>query len=292
MLRPTNATLLTNLATDGTAVAKLIKITRLDTTVEGFTSWNESLTFDAVTYVPTSSVETTALRQSSGSFDDNIEIQGIIDSDLISAEEIIRGLYDGASIDIYITDLTYTDKIFSGYIGSITQESGKFTADVFSRSVLLKQRHYTTISAKCPYKRFGNAECNFNSGVLTSYRHTNTVVSIIDDSTFTVTDATRTAAYFENGIILFTSGSNNNLEREIKYCTKASNTITVYLKSPPPYTIAVSDTIRMEMGCNRTWSRCKELSLTPFPTSPVQSLRYGGFVYVPGNEKVMQQLRS
>jgi uncharacterized phage protein (TIGR02218 family) len=288
MLRPVNSDLLSLMQGTGIQIAKCAKITTVAGVTSGFTSWNESLTFDSTTFVPTNSIDTTALRQNEGIEVGNIEITGILDSSSISDSDLLRGIYDNARIKIYIVDpldVTNYDVIFSGRFGTVTVKNGSFSVDVLSKTSILRQRPMNLIGASCPYRRLGDAECNFNGRVLTPYRHANTIVSVIDEYSFTVTDATRSAAYFENGIVLMNdSGSaNNQLEREIKNCTKVSNTITVNLKIPFPHNLTAGNVIRMEMGCNRSWTRCKELS---------NNVNYGGFIYIPGNEKTNQTLRS
>lgn len=294
MLRNVNSSLLTLMQQSSLQLCICVQIKRVDSVTLGFTSWDDSLSLLGITFLPTASVSTTLLRQSVGTEIDNVQISGILDSDYILSEDVLRGLYDGAEIKLHIVnpnDVAQYDTIFSGSLGNATYTDGKFETDVYSNLNRTKQTPFRIISQKCPYKRFAGVECNFNGGNLTGYKKTVTVTAVTDEYVFTanVTSlAAWTNADFSNSIIKGATGDNTNIEATIKSCVLTASSGVFTLRSLFPYAIIIGDTFVVEIGCNRTVTRCEALGVL---ISANQVVNFGGFPYVPGNDRLTQILR-
>jgi uncharacterized phage protein (TIGR02218 family) len=135
----------------------------------------------------------------------------------------------------------------------------------------------------CPYKRLGDAYCNLNSGNLTSYRYAKTLTTVTSQFIFVCAKGTNATGDFDNGILKATSGNNNNIEREIHSSTVSGSNLTIIISERFPYDVSIGDTFQLEIGCDRTWVRCKELG---------NQLNYGGFPHVPGETTYIQIART
>jgi hypothetical protein len=90
----------TMLESGGLTIATLWKLTRRDGEVFGFTDHNEDITFDGLTYDANTSYDRTATADNAGFAVSNMEIQSIMDSDLITEDDIIAGLWDYAQVEM------------------------------------------------------------------------------------------------------------------------------------------------------------------------------------------------
>lgn len=125
-------------------------ITRLDGDVFGFTSHDKDLVIEGVTYMAASGFNTSAAQARSNVSVDNIEIGGLLSSDVITEEDIVAGKWNGATILTFITNWLNVSQgyliVQRGTIGSITNMNGQFVAEMRSASQLLQNkigRYYT-----------------------------------------------------------------------------------------------------------------------------------------------------
>lgn len=84
------------------------------------------------------------------------------------------------------------------------------------------------------------------------------------------------SGYFDYGWCKITSGANNGITREVKAYIPGQWT----LQDSFPYTLTGSETYTMAAGCNKTFAACK----TKFSNGD----NFGGFPYVPGQDKGIQ----
>lgn len=90
----------TMLESGGLTTATLWKITRSDGQVFGFTDHNENITFGGLTYDANTSYNRTATADQAGFAPANMVIESILDSDLITEEGVIAGLWDYAQVEM------------------------------------------------------------------------------------------------------------------------------------------------------------------------------------------------
>lgn len=101
----TSAELALHLGGEVTTLATCIRVTRRDGTVFAFTSGTEDLSIDGVCYKakgrfsPAASVETTQSLAV-----DSLEIEAILDDEGITEDDLRRGLFDGAGIDVFVVN--------------------------------------------------------------------------------------------------------------------------------------------------------------------------------------------
>src|SRR5271154_6411434 len=98
-MKPISTALQSHLNGELTNLAYLVKITRQDGTIKGFTTFDQNLAVSGVTYKACGALTPSALESTSGLAVDNLEVTGILDSDDIAASDIEAGLYDNARID-------------------------------------------------------------------------------------------------------------------------------------------------------------------------------------------------
>ena len=113
---------------------------------------------------------------------------------------------------------------------------------------------------------------------------TATVATVTSRSDFTVTVTTDAPnAFFADGLVTFTSGSNQNVEPPIEIEAWTLSTKRVQLGRPVPATINVGDALTLRAGCNLTMDQgtfnCQYYG---------NQQGYGGWNHKPGDRQVLQ----
>lgn len=271
--------LATHFGEDCTTLAVIWKAKRRDGSVFGFTTHDEDITYDGadgdgpIVYYAATGFTNSAAETKSDMSVDNQEVTGFLDSSAIQDNDIRAGLWNNAIIELRIVnwaDLTMGDlKVRKGTTGIIKMVNGVFTAEIRG----LTQKLTTTIGAT--YGPLCRAElgsglngidenshwlCNID---ITAYRQTGSVdsspnaVTIVPNSGLLMvgSDTPTTPApqnWFNDGIIIFTSGVLDNYTFEVKNWD--GTTLTMFL--PLPYQPAPGDTFTIEPGCSKTDVDC------------------------------------
>lgn len=131
-----------HLETGSTHVCRAWSIERRDGVVLGFTDHDRDLIFGGVTYAAETGLSALALQQVSGLAPDNTEAMGALDSDLIRAEDIDAGLFDGAEVLAWLVqwDAPENRRLeFRGQIGSVTRQGAAFNAELRGQTDALSQ---------------------------------------------------------------------------------------------------------------------------------------------------------
>lgn len=267
--------------------ASLWKLVRADGTTFAYTSHDESITYLGVTYKPCAGLEGSAIELGavSGSVG-NQELKGFFDDDDIKQGDLLNGLYDGATVEIWIYPWGNTTgeipfRITAGIIGKVQENEDGFTAEVLSIGAQLQQQALLEVySAPCRYK-LGGSRCGVELACLTA---TGTVTSVADRSVrdaasrrqFSDTGRSEVDGWYEYGVLTWTSGSNAGVSVEVKVF--ADKTFTLW--RPMQFEIEIGDEYSVAPGCAKTVDHCRY----KFDNY----LNYGGFPDVPGNDAIIR----
>lgn len=236
-------------------LATCIKITRTDATVYGFSNHDRAFAFGGVDYLPAAGFNPTDIASNLNLDTDNVTVEGLLADDSITEDDLRAGRWDYAAFRIFQinwSDLSQGDKKDrAGHLGEVTVHRQTFMAellglmDAYSTSV----GEITTPACRA---NLGDARCQVD---VVPFTVTGTIATAAADF-FTMTDAARTEAnnYFNEGVITFTSGSNNGLSYEIKSSTAAGTLVT---KMPMAYN-AAGATYSLVAGCDRRLETCRD----------------------------------
>lgn len=206
-------------------LANMALVSRLDGQVFGFTSHDQDITYNGVTYEAMSSLDATEVRQSAGGGVDNLQIRGLLVSDRITDTDIRAGLYDGASVELFCINWADTSMgrllVLTGTIGEINHETGLYRAEIRSLSQRLAQQIVELTSPTCRVRALGDERClppedPTPAFDLDDFQHTRTVGEVVDLKTLNISDDAHAAPYFRYGRAVGLTGANDGLEREIK----------------------------------------------------------------------------
>lgn len=154
----------------------------------GFSDHDRPLTFDGTTYEPSTGLSAAQISASDDLAVDAMETQGVLRSDRISETDILGGLWDNATAEVWRVnwaDTTQRQLMRSASLGQIRRGKVAFVAEIRSLSHLLTQTAGRTYQYPCDAE-LGDARCGVNLGE-PAYNGAGVVGTVDRDRVFTAT---------------------------------------------------------------------------------------------------------
>ena len=110
-----------------TTLCNCWRIIRKDGIELGFTDHDHELSFDNITFEPSSGFESSQMEETSGLTPNNHDVIGALMSDAITEDDIVKRRYDGARIRHYVVNWSSPDEytLMQTYLfGDISREDG------------------------------------------------------------------------------------------------------------------------------------------------------------------------
>ncbi len=278
-MKSVGASLQTHIASGSTTLCTLVKVTRIDAAVMGFTDHDQDLVVGGVTYESAVGYSRSAASQKADLSVDNMQVVGVIDSDGIIDTDVRAGLYDYASLEVYLVNWADTSmgtvRLSGWQLGQVQIADHGFTAELLGIAQAFTRQIIRIYSPDCDAD-LGDSRCGVT---LASYTETGTVTAVASATRqFTATiSGARPAGFFDGGLLTWTAGANTgHLPLEVK--SEAAGVVTLFL--PTSFPIAVDDTFSISAGCDKAATTCQ----TKF--SNIANFR--GFPFVPGLDKAVQ----
>lgn len=276
------AGLQTHLETRETTLAWCWKITRLDSTVMGFTNHDRDLIFDGVTYEASTGFLGTEVESQLGMAVDNTDVYGAVDSVKIKENEIEAGLFDNADIEVYLvnwSNIAQRVMMKKGNLGEVKRGKVMFQAEVRGISNQLQQVKGRLYQYACD-ALLGDTRCAKTGLSGSTYTGTGTVMDTNGYSTLSASGLSSYAStWFSRGKITFTSGPNNGISREVKAHFNSGGVSSLSLWEPLPFQLVTGDTFTVRAGCDKTFKMCK----AKFANED----NFRGFPHIPGSNTVI-----
>lgn len=230
------------------------RITREDGVVLGFTSHDEDISYNGVTYKASTGFAPTAVSASGDMSVDNLDAEGILKDGGLTTADLRKGLYNNAAIEVFLINYTnLKDEVFilrRGYLGEVTYGRNGFTAEIKGLMEAYQQQVGKVCQKTCR-TNLGSKECGI---YLPSFTVSGTVIGIKEDGTFTI-NAKFADDFFSYGIITWTGGLNAGSKMEVK---KYESNGRVQLFLPMNYNVSIGDTFSIVAGCDGNATTCKK----------------------------------
>lgn len=275
-MKTVSPALAAHLGSECATLATLVKITRVDGVVLGFTSHDNNLVVAGVTYQAATAFTASALESRMGLSTDNLDVFGLLDSTGISEADLNAGLYDHARVDVYMcnwADISQgTMQMRRGWLGEIKISNGSYQAELRGLTDLLQRPIGHVITPECRHN-LGDDACTLHLATLTA---TGNVTSAASKTVFTDLARAESAGVFDYGLLTWTSGANNGLKMDVK-AFAAGGTFTLWL--PMPNAVSVGDSYSVTQGCDKRFTTCKNTFNN--------AVNFGGFPHLPGIDKML-----
>lgn len=261
-----------------TTLAWLVRLTRLDGFVIGFTTHDRDLVVDGVRYEAASAILPTSVESTGNLSVDNLDVEGILDSEAISKEDLLSGLYNGARVDVFLcnwSDLTQGYiHLRRGTVGEVTIRNGQYTSEI--RGMLeplqkLTGRYYVI---ECDAS-LGDKRCGIDIEAL-AFDAVSTGGTI---DKVTIASAPHDDGYYAGGRIDFKSGAHENVSIEIKDDATIGGVRTLTLWLPLATPMAAGEDMRIYPGCDKRKATCQS-RFNNF-------INFRGFPDIPGADSVL-----
>jgi uncharacterized phage protein (TIGR02218 family) len=266
-----------------TALAWCWKITRADGMMMGFTSFDQNLSIDGLTYKAATGFFPSAIAQSNQLDVDNQELTSVLDDDNIREQDLVGGKYDFSRMDLFLVNyldlpqsLTLNPPkhvlLISGIFGEVSHSDRSFKVEARSKAQMLTQKIVEQTSQTCRY-RLGDENCKVG---LIAYTHLLEVTSISDNRILEIAGTlTLPSGYFAQGLLTFTSGENDGISYTIQSWDAQTQTISLF--ETAYYQISIGDQFSAIAGCEKTVDACKRYG---------NIVNFGGEPHVPGADKI------
>jgi uncharacterized phage protein (TIGR02218 family) len=273
--------LATKLASGVTTLCNCWKLTRRDAVVLGFTDHDSDLTFGspAVIYKAASGMSATGFTSRDNLAVDTITAQSALTSSTLTEDDLARGMWDDAAIEVYRVDWDAVgDRVllFSGNIGQVERGPSAFWTELRSLGHVLAKSEGRTYAPKCD-ATIGDARCGVNlaTGAFTG---TAVITTVYGSRSVLVTTGLSgfAAGWFTGGLITWTSGLNSGASMEVKTHSVAGTLRVIELVEAMAFDIAVTDTFSVKAGCDHSIETC----LSKFNNV----INFRGFPHMPGND--------
>ncbi|MCB1350596.1 MAG: DUF2163 domain-containing protein [Maritimibacter sp.] len=276
-----SASFATHLATGTTTVARCWALTRGDGQVMGFTDHDEDIAFAGVTFRAETGLTATALQQTTGLALDNSEGLGALSDLAVTEADIAAGRYDGAAVAAWLVnwaDPSERHLQFRGQIGEVTRAAGAFRAELAGLSEMLNTPQGRVYQTPCTAV-LGDAACGVDLND-PAFSATGTVDAVAERKLITLSGLSAyEGGWFRRGRLTVETGAAAWLSGVVKADTLSGGLHIVELWETLGAEIAPGDTLRLDAGCNKRRSTCRD------KFANIHNFR--GFPDIPGDNRLL-----
>lgn len=255
------------------------QVLRRDGVRFGFTDHDRPLTFDGLTHEAATGFTATAVETSLGLSVDNLDVEGALSSGSITEDDIARGAWDDAEIEVFLVDWTDTSKrvlLRKGNIGEISRGRTAFTAELRGLAHRLNQPTGRQFDRTCGWE-LGDDRCQV---ALLPFTASGTVQSATDLRRFDAAGLDgEESGLFSRGLLTWTGGASAGVQIEVKRHARIGTTVSIELALPMADAIGTGDGFDIQAGCDKTFETCR--------TRFQNGTRFGGFPHMPGNDLII-----
>lgn len=263
-----------HLNTGATTLATCWRIARADGAVFAFTDHDRALSFGGDTYEPETGADGAALAARTDFSVDNSEIDGLLSSDRLSAEELLSGRFDGAAVDIYRVNWAAPAQrllLKRGTIGEVKREGARFAAEIRGAAEALGEPRGRLYQRHCD-ARVGDARCGVDLDAPAN-KGAGVVASLTDDARFSASGLSAFAdGWFDMGRLDWTGGANAGTVSHVK--TFAGGAVALW--APPAAAVSAGDAFVVRAGCDKAFATCT--------AKFANALNFRGFHLMPGDD--------
>lgn len=265
-----------HIAGEVTTLAHCWKVKRKDGLTLGFTDHDCDIIIDGLTYTAASGMTPSAVSAHISLKVDELDIAGMLSSDVIKQTDILDGLYDYAEMSFFLVNYQDVSQgkiaLRTGWMGEISLKGQQFVAEVRGLTQALSQSIGEIYSAGCRAS-FADARCTVNAA---NYTVSGTVSAVNGLVGFSDAARTQASGYFTLGVVKFLSGALAGVSVEVKEYSNKQFIFALPLRVSPQ----VGDSYSAIAGCDKSLETC----ITRFGNA----LNFRGEPHVPGSDRLLE----
>ena len=268
----------THLLGEVTSLASCWYIQRRGGDAVFLTDHDADLIVDGNLYRASDGYNRSALKSSSGTDTDEMDLSGCLNNDWLTENDLLAGLYDFSQIQFFLVNWQDPSMgsipLRKGWIGEVSWSDGLFKAELRGLSNSFKRNLGKLYTPECTAD-LGDDRCLLDIEVLAS---DDVIAGVFSRSHFTLTDFDAGDGDLDGGIVHFTSGNNMGQKLEIQSWLNLDKQIRIFLAAP--YEITTGDTVILYPGCDKRFASCKDRY--------ANQINFRGFPYVPGLDGLLE----
>ena len=246
------------------------RVMRCDGVTLGFTSHDRDLWFDGVLHRAAPGMTPSAIRRTADLDADSAEIEGALSHDAINAADLAAGRFDGAELRVGLVDWESgeCDTLYRGAIGSVTQEEGRFTAELVSRKAALLVDPAPRTSPSCR-ATFCGPGCTLSPA---AYTHEAVLAGLDAETNAVILDTAAAAEDLVGGWLRWLDGPHAGLAMTIMLAGAGA----LVLDTPLGPGLAPGLRVLVREGCDHTLDTCASRF--------ANAINFQGEPFLPGND--------
>lgn len=267
-----------SLERQATTFCHVWKILRKDGARFGFTDHDEALSFDDVTFAPSSGAEASDNESMIGFAAGGGELVAALDGESLDAEALTNGRFDGATVETWLVDWSNVESrllLDVHALGEVRRAGGVFAAELRGLSHRLDETRGRLFRAACAAD-FGDGRCGVDPAAWTVQG----VVSSVDsDGAIRAALGEWPAGHFASGRLVFTTGRHAGLARSLRSHGRegADHLLSLWTDLSPP--LSPGDAFLVTAGCDKSFATCRDRF--------ANAVNFRGCPHMPGNDFVM-----
>jgi uncharacterized phage protein (TIGR02218 family) len=268
-----------------TRLTVLVKLTRRDGAVYGFTSHDKPLRYNGLLYLSgTTAPALSTMQRSTGFEPSNADVDGVF-NDSVTASDVEAELWSGAIVDVYRADWSDISKgaelLAHGELGEITHDGRAYKVEMMGRAHKLGRVITRAYLPTCHWD-LGDSRCGVDIEALAV---NGTVSAVTDNRNFEANDILSASQYHTYGRITWLTGENEGREMEVKEQLVGGDfELLIGMRRE----IALGDTLRAYPGCNKLLKTGVAEYLGDCKVKFNNVVNFGGFPEIPGIDKILR----
>jgi uncharacterized phage protein (TIGR02218 family) len=275
-VKAASTALAAHLEQEVTTLATCWRLTRTDGLLLGFTDHDRDLVIEGLTYRAASAYSRSAIASRAGLAVDNLDLEGLLDDEAITEEDLRAGRFDRAAVEVFLVNWQDPGqgvvKLRRGTLGEVRLQGELYRAELRGMAQALTAPAVEVYTPECRAD-LGDHRCQVDLEALTV---PGSVASAADRRTITTSDVTDplpgASGLYDGGVLAWTSGANVGLRMEVKSWDTPSRALVLFLAMP--YAIAPGDAFTVHPGCDKRLATCRDIF--------ANVLNFRGEPFVPG----------
>lgn len=259
-----------------TTLCHVWRIARRDGEAFAFTDHDRPLAFDDLVCEPMTGVSAGAVEKSLGLGVDSASIAGALSAEAITEEDLARGLWDGARVDLYRVDWTDTSlrvHLFAGHIGEVRRGVSAFEAELRGLQAAFNVPVGRVFSRFCDAD-LGDVRCGKDvTGA--AFSGEGVVTEVLSASAFRADGLeAHVDGWFTRGRLVWSAGG----EGEVAAHRIESGDAVIELLDAAGSVLEVGAGFTITAGCDKRFETCR--------AKFANAINFRGFPHMPGNDAV------
>jgi uncharacterized phage protein (TIGR02218 family) len=246
------------------------RLSRRDGVVIGLTSHDCDLMVDGIRYRAAPGMKPSALETSDGLESETMDLDGAISSDAITTDDLDAGRWDGAALELFVTDWTAPGAapvtVARGFLGAVERRGAAFNAEMQGVTRLLDRPACPATSPSCR-AMLGDRACRVD---LAPRTHRRRVVAITARAV--TLDSPVAAGRIAFGELLWMEGAASGLATPVI----DDDGLVLQLAEMPPHAPVLPIRVRLIEGCDKQMATCRDRF--------ANMVNFRGEAHLPGND--------